>query len=848
MLLPWGASRVGRPTRTLLVLFLVCSAAAQGGTNGILEGHVRDKTTHEPIPGANVAIPALQRGTVTDAEGRFEIQNIPAGPYDVRISHIGHRTELRRSVTIQPDLRTRLVVELEQTNVELQEVMVTQEKPLIQTDITGTTFHVSGEEVALLPVDNPVDVLRLQPGVTLEGNVRGGRTGEVLYLVDGLPVKDVLSGELTINLPKSSITGMSISTGGFEPEYGNALSGIVNIVTKSGSNEHRFLVRADNDHLFGGTQNSKTGEVELSATGPIAENKAYYVASIDGLATDTRWWQDFQNFYGSPIEKNLTGFGKIDYLFTPTLRLAGQVLFTHRDWDDYQFDWRFNLNGLPPEKRDSYRVAAILTNTVSDQFFYTASLSRFSLASQIGAGSKSDIPVNDPYQYDFFLQYIVSGKEAWWADTRQISHTAKFDGAYRPSDVHLIKFGVEFTTYDLNSDILKYEPKRTYFGKPLINEPQLDFSTAYNYHPRSGSVYIQDKIDIISEGALINVGVRYDFLDPTASRPGIEAIPSSDTAFTFATSEPVPATWKQQVSPRFGAALHVAENGYLFVNLGWYFQYPLFDYLYTGLDRAALAKGLSAITGNPDLEPERTMAYEISMRYSFTYNLVASATYFKKHTTNLVDTKTFVPGDSKLAGTYGYAEYVNTPDADAEGIELVVSRERGEWVTGSVSYTFMTTEGTSGSAQDGFYIAQFGLPPAIRTYPLSWDQRHAVKVGLNVLTPIGFNVYTLFEYHSGRPYTNYPTATGFDKVDGGAFVQNNARMPSYTNADLRAEQLFDFGFWPSAHWKVYLDIRNIFNASNVKWMDSNARIGGELGDPSGYYIGRRTRVGLQVEF
>jgi outer membrane receptor for ferrienterochelin and colicin len=165
----------------------------------------------------------------------------------------------------------------------------------------------------------------------------------------------------------------------------------------------------------------------------------------------------------------------------------------------------------------------------------------------------------------------------------------------------------------------------------------------------------------------------------------------------------------------------------LFVNGGWYFQYPLFDYLYSGLDQAALAKGLSAVTGNPDLEPERTKAYEISVKYSFPHDIVVSGTYFKKESTNLIDTKTFIPGDSKLAGSFGFAEYVNTPFVNASGFELVVTRERGEWITGEFSYTYMTTEGVSGSASDGFYIAQFGLPPAKRIYPLSWDQPHTFK-------------------------------------------------------------------------------------------------------------------------
>ena len=58
---------------------------------------------------------------------------------------------------------------------------------------------------------------------------------------------------------------------------------------------------------------------------------------------------------------------------------------------------------------------------------------------------------------------------------------------------------------------------------------------------------------------------------------------------------------------------------------GWYFQYPLFEYLYTGLDRVALAEGISAITGNPDLEPERTKVWELSLKYSLPFDIVASA-------------------------------------------------------------------------------------------------------------------------------------------------------------------------------------------------------------------------------
>jgi outer membrane receptor protein involved in Fe transport len=361
-------------------------------------------------------------------------------------------------------------------------------------------------------------------------------------------------------------------------------------------------------------------------------------------------------------------------------------------------------------------------------------------------------------------------------------------------------------------------------------------------------MYVQDKIDVLKEGILLTLGLRYDFLDPRAGRPAIETSLTGDTAYALSAGAFRDARFKQQLSPRFGAAMPLTEKGYLFFNLGWYFQHPLFDYLYTGLDRVALGKGVSAVTGNPDLEPERSSSWEASFKYALPLDLVASIAYFKKESTNLTDSKTFVPGDSRLAGSYGFAEFVNSPYASVSGVEITLTRERGAWITGEISYTYMVAEGTSGSSYDGYYIAQYGLPPARRIAPLSWDQRHTVKLQTTISQPQNFSVSLFLQYHSGRPYTAYPTSTGFEPVVGGFFVLNNARMREYTNIDLRAEKHFALPGGDGMLLTAFVDVRNLANAKNVAWMDSNSRIGGELGDPSGYYIGRRTSAGLQLSF
>jgi outer membrane receptor for ferrienterochelin and colicin len=830
------------------LVFLLMAQCALAGTNGTLEGMVRDRRTGEPLPGVNLMVVGTQRGAATDTAGLFLVSNLRAGRYDVRFTHVGYQSCLIKEVTIHPDLRTRLRVDLEPTDVALDEMVVVQEKPLIQRDVTGTMHTLTAEETELLPLDNAVEALRVKPGVTMEGNVRGGKSTEVIYLVDGLPVQDVLSGGLSARLPNSSITGISIATGGFEAEYGNALSGVVNIVTRTGSEDHRFSVRADADHLSGGTQTSRTTEFEISGSGPLVGSRLFYLASLNAIYSGTRWWQDLEQVFHGPTERTVNGFAKLDYVVTPTLRLSTQFLYSGRDWRDYEFSWRFNLGGLPAQHRASYRIAAMLTHAVSESFYYTASLSHYIQHSAIGDGERVAVAGASPYEYDFFLRYIVGGERAWWSRTGQRTYTGRFDAGVKLNRNHLFRFGVEVNQYDLTADIVRLEPRKTYFGKPIAGAPQLDFSSAYGYRPRTGSAHVQSKIDLPDEGVLFNIGLRYDVLDPTAERPEIQAIAQADTGYTFALHGARAASVKQQVSPRFGAAMQIAERGYLFVNLGWYFQYPLFEYLYTGLDRVALARGISAITGNPDLEPERTKVWELALRYAIPLDLVVSAAYFQKESTNLVDTKTFIPGDSKLAGGFGFAEYVNNPYGLVRGLELTIARDRGAWVTGELSYTYMVTEAVSGSADDGFFIAQYGLPPGQRSYPLSWDQTHTVKGVVYARTPWEMRVTTVFEWHSGRPYTAYPTSTGFEKITGGMFVVNNARMDPFANVDIKAEQSWHPAWWDGSVWTVYLDCRNLLNHTNVRWVDSNGRVGGELGDPSGYFIGRRTSLGMKVDF
>ena len=846
---PLGNSCADRALITT-VLCLVLFHALTAGTNGIIEGVVRDKESREPLIGATVIVVGTVMGGTTDDQGRFRISSVRAGVYDVRVSYLGYRTVLVRGVSVLADLRTTVNVELDRTSIEMEAVEVRAERPLIQRELAGTSFNVGAGKMDLLPVSTVQEVLSLQPGTTLEGNVRGGKTTEVVYLVDGLPFMDVLGGGITASIPRSAISGITMQTGGFDAEYGNAQSGVVNIVTRMGGNEPRWSIRYERDSWLPDSwlqEQNKLIEAEVAGTGPWVQDKLSFFTANVVQSQDTRWWQDFRRQFDSPIVSDVNGLTKLEYMPSALHRVSLQALYSLRDWRDYEFSWRFNLAGLPERSRRALRGTISYGVNAAEGLWLTLTASGFYQHSKIGEGAKEDI-IFDPYEYDFFLRYIVKGRRMWWADTRQLISTGKLEASFDGIDEHSMKFGAEINFYDLTSDLVKYEPQKNYFGRTLPAAPLLNYSNAYAYQPRSGSMYIQDKVQVALEGSILSVGFRWDWLDPRAERPIVEFIPTVPGEYQQVVSGKTRARFKHQFSPRLSYSAPFGPSTFVFVNFGQYFQFPLFDYLYSGQRPEQIALGAKNVqAGNPDLQAERTVSWEFGMKYGLSTNAVGSVTYFRKRMLNQVDAKTLVAFDSKYAGDFGFASYVNNAEAKVEGLEVVISREVDEKLRGSMSYSYMVTEGISEYVDQKINFEQWGFPPAAKPFPLSWDQRHTLKGDAEFLAFGFLRTNCIILYNSARPYTYYPTRDGFTSLDTSkVFLPNNARMRSVVFVNMKMSMELSIG--AERKVTVYADARNIVNKMNVRWMDSSGRIGGELKDPGGYYDPRRVRVGLEMRW
>ena len=435
-----------------LVVLLLWPALAFGGVSGSLEGVVTDATTAEPIAGASIVVVETRQGTVSDTLGHYRLHNIRAGTYQVQVSMLGYRAVATSGVLVLPDRRAELDVPLPVSPIQMQSMEVILQRPLIETDITGTAYRMDAGGLTGLPVDSFQDVIGLQPSTTVEGHIRGGKVRETIYLVDGLPVQDVIQGGAGAELPLSAISQMTIQTGGFDAEYGDALSGVVNVISHTGGDTHELSLRLAKDDIFGGEEVNHRNEMEVAASGPLGSPNLSYFSASNALWTDTPWWQDMQHFFDSPVRKEFNGLTKVDFNSPKRGRLTAELIYSMARWHDYEFSWRYNLDGLPARLRDSYRAALLWTRALTQHTAVSVSLSRFSLHSRIGAGGAVAIDTS-PYDYDFYLLYVTSGSRSWWADQQQHTYTLKTDVTHEFRQRHILKTGLELKQYEVDPNL-----------------------------------------------------------------------------------------------------------------------------------------------------------------------------------------------------------------------------------------------------------------------------------------------------------------------------------------------------------------------------------------------------------
>ena len=204
------------------------------GTTGKITGTVIDKTTGDPLPGANVTLVGTSLGAAADMDGNYTILYIPPGIYQMKVTVIGYKEVIVTDVRVRIDQTTRVNANMEMEAVEGEAVTVVAERNLIRDDVATSVVAVSAREIEELPVSNVQNVIKLQAGIEDSLKIRGGRANDALFLVDGVTLRDPRNNVPVFDIALSAIKEISVERGGFNAEYGQVRSGIVNVVTREG--------------------------------------------------------------------------------------------------------------------------------------------------------------------------------------------------------------------------------------------------------------------------------------------------------------------------------------------------------------------------------------------------------------------------------------------------------------------------------------------------------------------------------------------------------------------------------------------------------------------------------------
>jgi len=235
---------------------------------GKIKGAIVDSETKEPVIDASVLIVGTRMGAKTDLDGNYLIYQVEPGTYTLMISHIEYRTIEVTDVIVKADITTEISKEMEIKVSELDDkIVVTGTQDIIDRFEVSNQITISKEVIQQQAVSTVDDLLTQVAGVVTNASgevfIRGGRAGEISYILDGVPIGDPLGGlgqtaGANLSLVSGSIQEFTVIKDGFDPEYGDALSGIVKITTQTGSRDNTSLnVQYITDDFGNGALNPK---------------------------------------------------------------------------------------------------------------------------------------------------------------------------------------------------------------------------------------------------------------------------------------------------------------------------------------------------------------------------------------------------------------------------------------------------------------------------------------------------------------------------------------------------------------------------------------------------------------
>jgi len=290
----------------LIFLILILTVSVFAATTGKIRGVVTDAQTGDPIAGVNVFLTGKPLGGATNADGVYIILRVPPGQYEVQANMLGYNSITKQNVKVESDRTITLDFELQESILEGEGVVIVAERDLVKLDVSASETNIQQAEMKEVPFANRVEnIIAMQAGVTgnlEEGElkIREGGASEVNVLIDGFSTVDAKFAKVTFPVNKGSIEEVKILRGGYNAEYGEARSGIVNIVTKDPGEKLQIsldyqLEPAGLRHAGPNRYNSSGYWLDDLYDGPDSDEESNIVR-YEGITPDTKKWEGWNAY------------------------------------------------------------------------------------------------------------------------------------------------------------------------------------------------------------------------------------------------------------------------------------------------------------------------------------------------------------------------------------------------------------------------------------------------------------------------------------------------------------------------------------------------------------------------
>lgn len=892
----------------ILVLLLLSTSLTIAAT---IRGTVTDAETGEPLPGANIILKGTYYGAASDVDGTYVIPDVSSGSYDLEVSMMGYTVQIHSGIDVSARETRVLNIQLKPTVLALgQEVTVIGERPIIDADATGSSVNVSASDLENSIVESVSDIVAQQTGVSKSGDneihIRGGRVDEGQFIVDGLSIKDPLTGATnSLYVNPNAIEELEFITGGFNAEYGQAMSGIIDVKLKEGAKQLEGSVRYKTDKIL--SDNFNTDNIEFTLGGPLFRNSdmipgnlSYFLSGYLFL-TDTYLptagplypYREWTEAFVSREENNFSSMAKLSWLITPKHKFA--ISYNHSANVDRDYDYAYKeiMDNYPTTTRESQVVNVIWTHTLNSKLFYNMNLGYFYTGKHDAVKNKHwseyhEVLDLDPTSFTPLNPYgnlrVYNGDEFWdhgdapyWYDYFSKNYSIEADMTWQPNTRHTVKGGYNHRKTNMQVvDI--YKPWAG--GGSGLGE-SFDY---YTVSPSDGAFYIQDKITF--EGMIANIGLRYDYwiigeyVEDIVNDPDILTItPEGKDRFLNETYNLLGRRAKGHISPRLGISHPVTDNDVLYFNYGHFSQLPTYNYVYANL--TSRSENPYSLIGNPNLNPKTTVAYELGIKHKFSKS---TAIEFKAYYKDMFDYETSqrITSFNPLVGNYSMLIYINADYARSRGIEITFRRLYGRYFSGDASFSYAISTGKSSRPDDNLLIeaGMLSQKPLSENY-LSWDEPFRLRGNLRfnmfeetpprlfgMRMPNNWKLNIHFDAQSGQRYTP-SVATDTVQVEGGTWIFLGTSMSDnpygaiadpFVTIDVKFTKEY---YFKSLRYGFYIDAQNVFNHKIPRRINpftgkpydpgeiiSYVYLGGRNPnyDPSRYYAPRQVTLGAFLMF